>query len=164
MKEALELHIKNDYFIKVECVDKNEINVRIPKNLDLELPASITNYKLTNDKIKIVRNGREYFVECPVYSIRPLLIADILVDVDRYAISSDLIVFYKENNRVEPENGLMDFVSVFDDSDTQIKSKEEAMTYVIAQILTGELDVQDYATQMDIEEGVKSLFRLLEGD
>ena len=164
MNDILDLHIKHDYIIKIQVSDNKQVRVRIPNNFDLSLPENMINYRFNPNSIEIVRNGTDSSIPCPNYSVRPIIIADILVEIDRYEISPDLIVFYKDKERAKPENGLMDLISVFDKEDTALSEKETAMTYVIAKILTGDLDIQEYTTKMDIEEGVSSLFRLLEGD
>lgn len=170
MNECLQLHIKHNYVVEAVVQGKNSLSVTFPKNNYLELPSQSTFYQILPKQFILSRingKGKEYKFDAPSYALRVLLMADILVNLDKYDIDTSLIVIYdKDRQRLTPDNGIMDLITPeYKDGDIGSEKQEMALIGVLTQIVLGEFNnIKQDVKKFDIEEGVEVLFNLLQGD
>ena len=168
MNECLNLHIQHKYIVETVLRGPNNLIVTFPKNLYLNLPSLSTLYQILPKQFILSRiNGKEYKYDAPPYALRVLLMADILMYLDKYDIDTSLIVIYdKDGNRLTPSNGIMDLVTPeYREGDIKAEKQEMALIGVLTQIVLGEFsNIKQDVSKFDIEEGVEILFSLLQGD
>lgn len=166
MTECVDLHIKHKYFVKSVERGPNQIEVSFPQNKILSLPEMVTNYTILDRSVVRVKNSQIRKFTCPNYTSRPLVMADILLDIDLYDMDTGLIVWFDKEERIYPPNGFMDMMTpLYPDNSKKEISQEIGLMKILTSMLLGEFsDVQEDIQKLDIQEGVDILFTLVEGD
>lgn len=100
LSELQQFHIKNDYYFKIQQLDKYSCKAVYPKKDNL--PKHERTYKYENGYIIVTDSYLEKSesVDVPIYVFRSAVLLDILLKTQAYNISHSLIILF--NNKDKP--------------------------------------------------------------
>lgn len=151
MNEVTRFHIENEYFVKAKRSDKmNAIVVNIPKNLLLNSPEKEFIYEIEKNKVNVYSGGAKVSsINCREHSIRMIVFADIIHNVKKTGIPTELIAAYDENGSISM--GGYHIIQIIDPP--KRKSDKDLEDKLISSFQ--ELIKSD---EVNIEESIKSSF------
>lgn len=149
-----DFHIKHDYFIKAEQIDKKTLVVKFPEtNIDnTTLPSLTKCYLITYDGIEIVTSKNTKNIVCPEYVKRVLVSQDISITAYKYNICEKLIIAYnKDGVRIEGKGRVTNLLDR-PKSNKQFKLEQDLYS-VFIKFLNGE----KYEVSSNIQNGFNIL-------
>lgn len=151
MNELVQAHVKNGFYIDITKT-KNGCRIKTPANifLDPQHLAETTEYKIENGILYI--NDDDYLV--PQYSIRSLILIDIMMKAQKLAIPFSLILYF---DTLEAKQNITEILD--EPKDILEKQKDNLLLMSLSGIILGEFDSED-AKKYNILEGFYLIYSI----
>jgi len=163
--QELDLHIKNNYTVEVQRVaDLNAVSVNYPANILYGVDELDCYYVINDGKIKFVVDDEVIRqIESLVWSLRPLIVLDVLIKNATIYIDNSLILYYNKDGE-ELQGDARGIINSLDppSSEKEDLSKETYLLRVLVDFFEGdckisEEDIENYG----VTEGYKNMLLLL---
>lgn len=165
MNLAVNLHKNHNYVVNIKKnKSENSINVEYPENILAETKATVCKYLIEDSKIKFFINDKNSLeMESPNYSLRPIIILDILLKNAFLNVDNSLILYYNSSGKemAGKKRGTPTLLSPPTKSKEDLK-KEKILMKIMLDLLDGEKTISEEEIEKNgVADGYKNILLLL---
>lgn len=164
-RTVAQIHLKNDYFIKIRrIVGSNGCFIEIPENRIENQPALKTHYKLNSGGLTVdYGNNDGWKIIGPAYALRILILCDLLLKIADHHIDMSLIVYYNENGEHVKDGGIFKIIDSPFEEDGEDRQKELLLYEKLKDLFAGKSEVdEDELRKEGILEGYTRILEIFD--
>lgn len=165
MTQELDLHIKNNYTVEIQRIsDVNGVAVNYPANILYGVDELDCAYVIENGVVQFIVDDKvNKEIKSPIWSLRPLIILDVLIKNAIIFIDNTLILYYNKDG----EELLGDARGVFNSLDAPSLEKSDLdkelfLLKVLVDLFEGDCKISEEDIENNgVTEGYKNMLFLL---